>query len=139
AGGKTDGQVLGAVSTRSAVAHPLTRTRMRGLSCGHLHDSVLVLDDEDALQHEGEFVELGPLARFGPARWAVHVGDAHSRLVRVDPTHVLLDQFWRFTGRGDPGGRLDELWHERNLLTPSIRPPNGSPSATAQGLQGHRF
>src|SRR5690349_15816247 len=96
-GGQADGDVLGAAWSRAAVAHPFARPGMYCLASPDRHLAALVVHDQSAVKHDGEFIELGPLPRLGPAGRAAHVRDTEPGIAGVGPAHVFLDQLRRFT------------------------------------------
>src|SRR5438477_10443963 len=87
-----NGDVFGAVGSRRAVAHPFAATRNDGLAGFNIEHALLRFDPERAAQDQGELIEVRLLAGLGPARWAVHVGDADGGIAGIHAADVLFDQ-----------------------------------------------
>src|SRR6266536_5704367 len=122
-GGHADRDVLGAVGSRAAVAHPFPGSRVNSLACLHGHLVPFGLHDEGTAQHDRELVELRALPGLGPARRAAQVRDAQAVLARVSPPDVLVDELGRLASRGDPARLRDEFRHSRQYSAVVITPP----------------
>src|SRR5690242_20205213 len=94
-GGDADRDVLGAVGTGGAVAHPLPGPGMNSLPGLHRQLPPFRLHDQGPAQHDRELVELRALTGLGPAGRAAHMRDAQAVLAGVHPPDVLVDQLGR--------------------------------------------
>src|SRR3982750_3513498 len=65
------------------VSDPLSPTGNHGLTGLHVQGAAFMLYPEQALQNQGELIELRPLSRLHPSRWAPHMGDAGPVRLRV--------------------------------------------------------
>src|SRR4051794_34657593 len=118
---QADRDVLGAAGGGRRVAHPLAGTHEHGLTGAHVERLFpVLLDPQDALDHDRVLVEVRPLTRLEPALGRTHVGDADALLARVDATDVLVDQLRLGARRLDARRALDQLGHARQSGTPRM-------------------
>ena len=102
-------------ATRRAVAHPFAGRGDDRLAGGDVEDAALVLDAQDAAQHDGDFLELGPLSRFLPSSRRHHPRDAHGPVAGVDAAREFVNLLRLVPGGGDNGRLLDQSWHGQKV------------------------
>src|SRR5581483_7565073 len=104
-----DRHVLRALRRR--VPDALARPRQDGLAGAHRGRAAVVLDDDRALEHQRDLVELRRLRGLLPAWWARHSGDAQLARAGARPADELADDL--LADSGDDGGKGDVDRHGR--------------------------
>src|SRR5688572_26611952 len=109
--GQADRDVFRSLRFRRAVLNPLARRRDDRLPGAHVEAAAFVLHPHHPAQHDGDFLELGSLARLDPAGRRSHPGDADAAVPAVHAADKLLNPLRFRAGGLDDGRRSNEAWH----------------------------
>jgi len=113
--GQADRDILSAVCSRGAVAHPFTRPGMHALAGLDRHLAAVELHHQSTAQDDRVFVELRTLPGLGPAGWATHVRDADAGVGRIDLSHILVNQLGWLAHGSHPARLADQLRHAHSI------------------------
>ena len=121
--GQTHSDVFSATRLRTGIANPFASGSYNRLTGLNIQGSTLVLNTNQAVQHDRDLLKIRALTRFHPPLWRHHSRHAHLFVTAVDASGVLFDAFGKIAGGLNNSGSFDESGHTVSGTICGWRPP----------------
>src|ERR1700720_2966960 len=108
---QTKRDVFGAARKWSRVTDPFAAVRDDGLPGRHIQFAGSMLHPQRSPQDNGVLLKIRSLARFLPAFWTVHVGNADAGGRGVDVPDIFFDELRLVSGGFDARRVRNQSWH----------------------------